>query len=90
MVSTPPHDDPPSREIPASEDVMRLWNDDGVLVVEAGMDQGQRHGRYRAWWDNGRLKEEGRYYRGTRVGLYRWFGEQGALLKEEDYGPGVL
>ena len=69
--------------------VRRVHADNGKLIVEEHLLDGQRHGSYRAWWDNGRPREEGRFHRGVRVGLYRWFGESGMLLKEEDYGPGV-
>lgn len=70
--------------------VQRAWNDEGVLILEVGIDAGQFHGRYATWWNNGNRREEGRFYRGVRVGLYRWYSKNGNLLKEEDYGPGVL
>ena len=70
--------------------ITRHWAPDGVLTLEAEMEFGEYHGKYKSWWNNGNKKEEGRFYRGKRVGLYRWYSTNGVLIQEEDYGPGVL
>ena len=64
----------------------RLWNELGVLVLDASCERGEYHGEYRAWWDNGNLKERGSFNRGKRVGVFRWYTEDGELLKEQQYG----
>lgn len=37
---------------------------DGVLTLEAEMENSEYHGNYTSWWNNGNKKEEGRYCRG--------------------------
>lgn len=67
----------------------RLWAEEGVMTLEAEMENGEYHGKYRSRWNNGNKKEEGQFFRGQRVGVYKWYTQDGSLLKEEDYGPVV-
>ena len=63
----------------------QIWNEAGVLILEANYRDGELHGTYNSWWDDGALKESGEYRAGNRIGKYRWYKPSGELWSEHTY-----
>lgn len=83
----------------------RYWEPSGVLWLECGLQNGQRHGHFRMWHDNGKLHEEGYYHDGKEHGLLSeereyldgnrhgyerwWNGDNRTIYEESHYWNGI-
>lgn len=61
--------------------------EDGSLMLEATLKDGEFHGYYRSYWKNGLVKEEGVYENGKALKGYRWYQDDGTLWKEKTSDP---
>ena len=61
------------------EKALKMYNEEGVQIVEAHFDQGVKHGKLTLWYDNGVKKSELTLVRGRREGEMKVWYENGSL-----------
>jgi len=55
-----------------------------LLLLSAGVKDGEFHGPYKSWWDSDLLKEEGTFQYGKRIGRYTWYKVDGSVWRSSD------
>lgn len=66
----------------------RIWDENGVLVVEEARNRGVLDGLRRTWYPNGQLKTQQTCRRGFNNGIYTAWDENGKLLEKRLYVAG--
>jgi len=82
-----------SYEGPEGEPVVhgtyRMWNEEGVKILEYEARHGKRHGTYRSWYPSGKPEVESQYKDGVMHGRAYWWFENGQLQRDETYVNGI-
>jgi len=55
------------------EGSVRVWSEDGVLVVEAGFAAGRLSGSWTQWWQSGQLESKGAFAAGVETGPWEYW-----------------
>lgn len=65
--------------------VLREFYEDGALLSESEIRNGQRHGRYREYYESGKLRLRGKYVNNRQKGTWKYYTEEGKFEKKEKF-----